>query len=93
MENLLDGERAERGPIHDGAAHIGVAQVAGFREVPHESAGERIAGPGWIEHRLERIRWSAKKTESRREHEGAVFAFLNDDVCVGPRVHDPARCR
>ena len=60
-----------------------------LREISHESAGERIAGAGRIEHRLERIR---RREEDRRlgEHERAVLALLDHDV-LRAALHDPAR--
>ena len=86
---FLDGERAHRGAVHDGAPQIRLGEVAVLREIAHESAGERIAGAGRIEHRLERIRRREEHVRLR-EHERAVLALLDHDV-LRAAFHDPAR--
>ncbi len=86
---LLDGERSHRRPVHHGATQARLGQIAATREIAHEAAGERVAGTGGIEHRLERIR-RRKEDARRREHERAVLAFLDEHV-LGPALHDPSR--
>src|SRR6266550_41612 len=86
---FLDGEGAERGAVHNCAAHVGVAEVAGSREISNEPASECVAGARRIKDTLQ---WVGGREENTvcAEHEGAMLAFLDDDM-LGSETHDPFR--
>ena len=79
----LDRKRSHRRAVHDSTPHGVIVDAAGAREVPHESARERIARARGVEHVLQWIRSYGSAAE-RRYGTGAAFGQTSSTFAVRP---------
>src|SRR5206468_295473 len=82
---LFDGKGAHRRAVDHGAPQTALREVTAPREIPHEAAGEGIAGTRRVEDVLEWV-CGSEEDFTFAKHERAMFAFLHDHE-LGSAVH------
>src|SRR5205823_358724 len=78
---VLDGERRHHRAVHHRPPHRRRVGAVAERQIAHEAAGERVTGPGRVEHRLQRV--------GRDDEEGAVIQ--QERAVLATLDHDRAR--